>query len=161
MRKIVLASISNILMVILPLLGKPGLMIHYKIGIIVAGSISMWLTQPAFTVKETSDQKSSDRFSIILILSMSFISVVAPVIDWAYCKKVQDGFSGFTLLGIFMIIAGIVFRAMAVRYLGKYFTPTVQIKDDHALITTGPYAIVRHPRLHGRLSRHHWQGQWF
>jgi hypothetical protein len=51
MRKIVLASVSNILMVILPLLGKPALILHYKILIIIAGSICMWLTQPAFTLK--------------------------------------------------------------------------------------------------------------
>lgn len=149
MRKIVLASISNILMVILPLLGKPGLMIHYKILVIVAGSICMWLTQPAFTVKETSDKQNSDRFSVLLILAMSFISVVVPVIDWAYFKTSQDGLSWITITGIVMIITGITFRALAVRYLGKYFTPTVQIKDDHQLITSGPYSIVRHPSYTG------------
>jgi protein-S-isoprenylcysteine O-methyltransferase Ste14 len=149
MRKIVLASISNILMIILPLLGKPGLIIHYKIGIIAVGSICMWLTQPAFTVKETSDKKSSDRFSVLLILCMSFVSIVAPVIDWAYFKTDHDGFNRITLLGIVMIITGITFRALAVRYLGKYFTPTVQIREDHHLITTGPYSIVRHPSYTG------------
>ena len=149
MRKIMLASISNILMVILPLLGKPGLMIHYKILIIIAGSISMWLTQPAFTVKETSDQKKSDRFSVVLILCMSFISVVVPVIDWAYFTTAQNSFDGITVLGILMIVTGITFRALAVRYLGKYFTPTVQIKDDHRLVTSGPYSIVRHPSYTG------------
>lgn len=149
MRKIMLASISNILMVILPLLGKPGLMIHYKILIIIAGSISMWLTQPAFTVKETSDQKNSDRFSVVLILCMSFISVVVPVVDWAYFTTAQNSFDGITVLGILMIVTGITFRALAVRYLGKYFTPTVQIKDDHRLVTSGPYSIVRHPSYTG------------
>ncbi len=149
MRKIVLASVSNILMVILPLLGKPALMVHYKILVIILGSIAMWLTQPAFTVKETSDKKSSDRFSVILILAMSFISVVVPVVDWAYFKFDQDGLNWITVLGILMIVVGITFRALAVRYLGKYFTPTVQIKDDHKLITTGPYSIVRHPSYTG------------
>ncbi len=149
MRKIVLASVSNILMVILPLLGKPALMVHYKILVIILGSIAMWLTQPAFTVKETSDKKSSDRFSVILILAMSFISVVVPVVDWAYFKSNQDGLNWITVLGILMIVVGITFRALAVRYLGKYFTPTVQIKDDHKLITTGPYSIVRHPSYTG------------
>ena len=149
MRKIILASVSNILMVILPLLAKPALMIHYKILVIIFGSIAMWLTQPAFTVKETSDKKNSDRFSVILILCMSFISVVVPILDWAYFKSSQDGVSWITLLGIFMIITGITFRALAVRYLGTYFTPTVQIKEDHQLITTGPYSIVRHPSYTG------------
>ena len=63
MRKIVLASVSNILMVILPLLGKPELMIHYKIVVIILGSIAMWLTQPAFTVKETNGGHSNAGFS--------------------------------------------------------------------------------------------------
>jgi protein-S-isoprenylcysteine O-methyltransferase Ste14 len=80
---------------------------------------------------------------------MSFVSVVAPVLDWAYFKTNHNDFDVFTLIGILMIISGITFRALAVRYLGKYFTPTVQIKDDHRLVTTGPYSIVRHPSYTG------------
>lgn len=149
MRKMILASISNALMVIIPLLGNPSLMVNYKILIIIVGSICMWLTQPAFTLKETSDKKSSDRFSVLLILFMSFISVIAPILDWAYIKTNQNGFSLFTVLGILMIIIGITFRALAVKYLGKYFTPTVQIKEDHYLFTSGPYSVVRHPSYTG------------
>jgi protein-S-isoprenylcysteine O-methyltransferase Ste14 len=33
--------------------------------------------------------------------------------------------------------------------LGKFFTATVQIKDDHQLIQGGPYQIVRHPSYTG------------
>ena len=145
----ILASISNALMVILPLLGNPSLMVNYKILMIILGSICMWLTQPAFTLKETSDKKSSDRFSVLLILLMSSISVIAPILDWAYIKTNHSGFSVFTLLGILMIIIGITFRALAVKYLGKYFTPTVQIKEDHYLFTSGPYSVVRHPSYTG------------
>lgn len=136
-------------MVVLPLLGKPGLMLHFKILIIIMGSISMWLTQPAFTVKETTDKKNSDKFSVLLILLMSFISVVAPVIDWAYFKTNQNNFNFLTILGLLMIATGVSFRALAVYSLGKYFTATVQIKDGHHLTTTGPYSIVRHPSYTG------------
>jgi protein-S-isoprenylcysteine O-methyltransferase Ste14 len=149
MRKVVLAVLSNILMVVLPLLGKPALMLHPKILIIIAGSVAMWLTQPAFTVQETSEKKSSDQSSIIIILAMSLISVVAPVVHWGYFMKDQDPFTYISWLGVGMIITGIVFRALAVQYLGKYFTPTVQIREDHQLITTGPYSIVRHPSYTG------------
>ena len=145
MKKFLLASISNIIMIVLPLLGKPSLIFHYKIILIIVGSICMWLTQPPVTVKETTDKKSSDKSSVILILFMSFISVVAPVIDWAYFKTEQDSFSVFTLIGICFIVIGISFRAWAVNRLGKFFTATVQIKEDHNLITSGPYTIVRHP----------------
>ncbi|MDB5211981.1 MAG: isoprenylcysteine carboxylmethyltransferase family protein [Sediminibacterium sp.] len=149
MRKIFLASVSNMLMIVLPLLGKPALMLNWKILFIIIGSISMWLTQPPVSVKETGDQKSSDRFSVILILLMSFISVVVPVVDWAYFKDAAGNFTIYSAIGILMVVTGISFRAWAVRSLGKYFTATVQIKDDHRLVKTGPYHIVRHPSYTG------------
>lgn len=149
MKKIVLASISNILMIVLPLLGDPALMLNGKILFIIVGSICMWLTQPPVSMKETSDKKSSDRFSVVLILLMSLVSVVVPVVDWAYFSGHSSSISMFTFLGILMIVAGISFRAWAVNSLGKYFTATVQIKEDHKLVKTGPYRIVRHPSYTG------------
>lgn len=149
MKKIVLASISNILMIVLPLLGNPALMLNGKILFIIVGSICMWLTQPPVSMKETSDKKNSDRFSVVLILLMSLVSVVVPVVDWAYFSGHSSSISMFTLLGILMIVTGISFRAWAVNSLGKYFTATVQIKEDHKLVKTGPYRIVRHPSYTG------------
>lgn len=149
MRKLLLASISNILMIILPLLGKPGLMLNGKILFIVAGSIFMWLTQPPVSAKETSEQKSSDRFSVLLILLMCVVSVVVPVTDWAYFKGAGTHISWYTILGAAMIVTGLLFRAWSVSTLGKYFTATVQIVDDHKLVRSGPYRIVRHPSYTG------------
>jgi protein-S-isoprenylcysteine O-methyltransferase Ste14 len=149
MQKLLLASISNILMIILPLLGTPSLMSHPKIIFIIIGSISIWLTQPAFTLSETTDKKQSDKFSVILILIMSLVAVVTPIIDWAYFKTEHSELNAITFIGIVMVVSGIVFRAWSVRTLGKFFTPTVQIKDEHQLITWGPYSIVRHPSYLG------------
>ncbi|MEK7200321.1 MAG: isoprenylcysteine carboxylmethyltransferase family protein, partial [Bacteroidota bacterium] len=97
----------------------------------------------------TIDQKSSDRFSVVLILLMSLVSVVVPIVDWAYFSSDWNSVSLLTIAGACMIIAGISFRAWAVHSLGKYFTATVQIKEDHRLIKTGPYRIVRHPSYTG------------
>jgi len=35
--------------------------------------------------------------------------------------------------------------------LGKYFTATVQIQEDHQLIKAGPYRYIRHPSYLGIL----------
>jgi protein-S-isoprenylcysteine O-methyltransferase Ste14 len=149
MKKILLAAFSNILMIILPLLGNPILLLNPKIVFIIMGSIAMWLTQPPVSLKETREQKSSDRFSVVLILGMSVISVVVPVIDWAYFNLQHNQLDWITFLGFLMIIVGILFRSWSVRALGKYFTATVQIQEQHQLIVKGPYHIVRHPSYLG------------
>jgi protein-S-isoprenylcysteine O-methyltransferase Ste14 len=44
-----------------------------------------------------------------------------------------------------MICSGALIRWLSYRALGRFFTYELTIKEDHKLITTGPYAYVRHP----------------
>jgi len=149
MRKMILAVVSNLLMIVIPLLGNPKLILDWKILLMIFGSISMWLTQPPVSVEETNEKQTSDRFSVILILAMSALGVIAPIIDWAYFHVDKNLVNWITFAGIITLLFGIFFRAWAVNTLGKFFTATVQIKDDHQLIQAGPYQIVRHPSYTG------------
>ena len=54
--------------------------------------------------------------------------------------------SGFSGLGL--ILAGISIRWTAIRTLGSLFTGFVTIRDDHRLVQTGIYGILRHPSVH-------------
>ena len=136
-------------MILLPLFAKPELMIHPKIIVLITAGIIIWLTQPVFSVKETKEQKNSDKSSVLLILLMSFISIACPVAIWAYTNEDQSNYGIFFFIGVCMIILGLVYRAWAVQKLGKYFTPTVQIQTEHRLITSGPYKRIRHPSYMG------------
>lgn len=149
MRKLIFGLASSVLIVALPLIFKIDLIINYKILIIIAGTCSVWLTQPTFTKTETLNNKESDEFSVLLIIGMSFLSVMVPIIDWAYFKTDHYTFSFFTVLGTILIIAGLILRAWAVQTLGKFFTATVTIQDEHVLVTNGPYNLVRHPSYSG------------
>lgn len=46
---------------------------------------------------------------------------------------------------------GLAFTAWARVHLGRNWSGTVTIKQDHELIMTGPYALVRHPIYTGLL----------
>ena len=48
--------------------------------------------------------------------------------------------------------AGLLFSVWARVHLGRNWSAVVTIKQDHELITTGPYAMVRHPIYTGLLS---------
>ena len=48
--------------------------------------------------------------------------------------------------------AGLLFSVWARRRLGKNWSQAVTLKEDHELITSGPYALVRHPIYTGLLT---------
>ena len=57
-------------------------------------------------------------------------------------------------LGLILLVAGITIRWTAVYTLGKYFTGTVLIRNDHRLIRSGLYKYLRHPAYAGSLLAH-------
>jgi protein-S-isoprenylcysteine O-methyltransferase Ste14 len=59
--------------------------------------------------------------------------------------------SALPLLGTAMVAGGLGFTLWARRHLGRNWSGWVTVKEDHALIRTGPYRVVRHPIYSGLL----------
>ena len=57
----------------------------------------------------------------------------------------------FTLLGVLLTVSGSLLRMVCYRTLGSFFTFDLTIFPNHRLITSGPYAYVRHPAYTGSL----------
>lgn len=59
----------------------------------------------------------------------------------------------YFLFGSIVAAIGGLGRLWCFRALGRHFTHQLAVRKDHKLITTGPYALVRHPGyLFGTLS---------
>ena len=54
--------------------------------------------------------------------------------------------------GMAITLAGLLFAVWARRHLGANWSRAVTIKQGHSLITSGPYAWVRHPIYTGVLT---------
>src|SRR6478672_3238711 len=149
-KKLVLAISFITLSQLLPLSGKPDLILQYKNITIMLVVFAVWATQPPISKKETVENKNRDKFSVLLIIIMSMLGIAVSIIDWAYFRNAADNLL-LSIIGLFIIITGIIFRIWAIHTLGKQFTPTVQVKEDHQLITSGPYSVVRHPSYLGAM----------
>lgn len=55
------------------------------------------------------------------------------------------------LMGILMVASGLGFTGWARSHLGRNWSGWITVKDDHALICSGPYRLVRHPIYSGLL----------
>ena len=54
-------------------------------------------------------------------------------------------------IGAVLTIIGLAFAIWARYHIGRNWSGVITVKEDHALIRTGPYAIVRHPIYSGLL----------
>ncbi|HEX3235952.1 MAG TPA: isoprenylcysteine carboxylmethyltransferase family protein [Gemmatimonadales bacterium] len=57
----------------------------------------------------------------------------------------------FPILGTIMLAAGLGFSVWARRHLGRNWSAQVVVKEDHALVRSGPYRYLRHPIYTGLL----------
>src|ERR1700683_3052873 len=54
-------------------------------------------------------------------------------------------------IGIALLAGGLLFSVWARVYIGRNWSGTVTVKEDHELIRRGPYTLVRHPIYTGLL----------
>jgi protein-S-isoprenylcysteine O-methyltransferase Ste14 len=55
------------------------------------------------------------------------------------------------LAGLIIVWTGLVTRVWAVAVLGHSFRTTVEVEADQAVVSSGPYRLIRHPSYTGML----------
>lgn len=89
--------------------------------------------------------------ALIFVIAIILLSTTRIPLHWLYLQLWPTGFWPFWL-GAAITIAGLLFAIWAREHLGRNWSSAVTIKLDHELITTGPYAAIRHPIYTGILA---------
>lgn len=111
-------------------------------------------------IKSRKQQSAShggvDRYSGLVI---SYGSTLASLLAfgaafWTPSRFESQWMEPLFWLGLVILIAGMLLRMHCWRELGRFFTHTVTIADQHKVIDTGAYSWVRHPSYSGALLTH-------
>ncbi|KAK7462936.1 hypothetical protein VKT23_007517 [Stygiomarasmius scandens] len=95
--------------------------------------------------------------SVLLFEALTIISYDISNSPWREISKILLPNGDPALLrpsstfyvGVFLVVAGACIRYACYEYLGRLFTFELSLRDDHHLVTSGPYSIVRHPSYTG------------
>jgi protein-S-isoprenylcysteine O-methyltransferase Ste14 len=89
--------------------------------------------------------------SLMFLVAIALLCVPHIPLPLLYRRFLPVGLASF-YTGAAIAVAGLVFAVWARRHLGANWSRSVTIKQNHELITTGPYALVRHPIYTGLLT---------
>jgi protein-S-isoprenylcysteine O-methyltransferase Ste14 len=122
---------------------------HLVVGVING----LWLililywTAHAFGNKKSLYKQSVRSRLLYLVITAGFIYTIVSI-NRLHIRLVPITLTT-QVAGIVLCAAGIVLAIWARRILGTNWSGIVTLKQDHTLVRSGPYAVVRHPIYSG------------
>jgi protein-S-isoprenylcysteine O-methyltransferase Ste14 len=95
-----------------------------------------------------AETRTSQKIIIVLVMLGSFAFLVFPVLDHRFGWSPVPPY--VSIVGDVLIILGYLFIFFVVRE-NSYAASTIQVAEDQRVISTGPYALMRHPMYAGAL----------
>jgi protein-S-isoprenylcysteine O-methyltransferase Ste14 len=120
----------------------------------------VWIAFIVYWQIKAADTKTTQRLepaasrimrALTLLIVIVLLSTTRIPLPWLYRQLWPPGIWPF-VVGAAITVVGLLFAIWARQYLGRNWSHAVTIKQGHELITTGPYALARHPIYTGILT---------
>jgi protein-S-isoprenylcysteine O-methyltransferase Ste14 len=112
----------------------------------------LWILPAVFGKRTVRRQTNGSRILQLILLLVAYVLIVNGELglDWLNLQLVPEGRAS-TAVGYGLLMAGMLFAGWARLFLGGNWSSSVTLKEDHTLVQSGPYRIVRHPIYTGLL----------
>jgi protein-S-isoprenylcysteine O-methyltransferase Ste14 len=125
----------------------------WLVQILWAAWLTYWIVSAA-NVKATRQRESiASRSAHFIPMIAAAALILTPRIgagEILFTRFVPSS-AAVSWCGCVLVFAGLGFSAWARVHLGGNWSSRVTVKEDHELIRSGPYALVRHPIYTGLL----------
>jgi protein-S-isoprenylcysteine O-methyltransferase Ste14 len=114
---------------------------------------AMWLAWLLYWAVAAAGAKTTlrreaplSRLGYVIPLCLAGLLFTRTQWPWAFLgERFLPGGAAPFWIGALLTAGGLLFTVWARIHLGRNWSGTVTIKEDHELVTSGPYALVRHP----------------
>lgn len=110
----------------------------------------VWLVAAPFSRKTIKSEGMRSRLSYVLPLTIAaaliFSQKAAAIFPWLNARLWLGNW-----IGVGIEYAGVAFALWARAHLGRLWSGTITLKQGHHLVTSGPFAIARHPIYTGAI----------
>jgi protein-S-isoprenylcysteine O-methyltransferase Ste14 len=114
--------------------------------------VAYWLITALRVRRTKASETDADRFATIAVLCVAYILLFTR--KWRVGPlhlRFVPAEAWIAQMGIFLTCLGVAIAIWARRTIGEYWSARVTLKEDHRLISSGPYRSVRHPIYTGML----------
>lgn len=120
----------------------------FLLTLFLVGSLGFRLTRLLVAIRKAKS-KNPGRTSarpIFWVMTVAYLTYIA--LCYSEGLRHADAFSGLvSVLGFFIYIGALVLRERAMRDLGRFFSPDIEIRNKHQVVREGLYRYMRHPLL--------------
>ena len=114
--------------------------------------LAIWLIAAAGAKRTMRRESFGSRLGYGVLMLVGAVLLIKPhILGPTLGQHFHPRSFGWFLAGVTLFAAGLGFSMLARFWLGRNWSGTVTLKQDHDLIRSGPYALVRHPIYSGML----------
>ena len=114
----------------------------------------------------TARDRGTRSVFILLVVAATLVAGALSGAAGPHSPLRLPGHPWIAVIGLILIWAGLAIRIWAVVVLGRSFRTTVEVDEGQAVVSSGPYRLMRHPSYTGLLliaagfgfGDHNWPG---
>ena len=115
--------------------------------------ILVWLLAAIFNKRTVYRESSGQRLRYTILLLIGWFLIFRGYrLSYPFNLRVIPASDAMLVAAAILCIAGVGFCLWARAVLGRNWSGTVTLKENHELIMRGPYRLVRHPIYTGLLA---------
>ncbi|MGZ4856404.1 MAG: methyltransferase family protein, partial [Candidatus Angelobacter sp.] len=113
----------------------------------------VWLVSALMAKRSVQRQTMASRLEQSILVTTAFYLLFARGIwpHWLRQRVLPEPDVALLWTGLILTAVGVGFAILARFWIGRNWSGTITIKEQHELIQSGPYRIVRHPIYTGLL----------